>query len=58
MDSYWLLIFFILHQLDKIVLKVIPTVLFLCAITVMLVWTFLRFFNIENNFSELRISLS
>ncbi len=41
---------FIVHQMDKIILKVIPTISFLCAfIVIAVVWTLL-FFNIENDF--------
>ncbi len=43
------------HQLEKIILKVIPTISFLCAfIVIAVVWTLL-FFNIENDFRQLVI---
>jgi len=39
-DSDWLSLFFIIHQLDNIILKVIPIISFLCAFIVV-VWTIL-----------------
>jgi len=50
MDSDWLLMFFIICQLDEIVLKVIPTILFLYAVIIKaVVWTPI-FFNIDKDF--------
>ncbi len=49
MDSDWVSVF-IVHQLEKIVLKVIPMISFLCAFIVIVeVWIQL-FINTENNF--------
>ncbi len=34
MDSDWLSMFLIVHQLEKVVLRVIPAILFLCVFIV------------------------
>ncbi len=58
MDSDWLSMSVSFISWKKIVLKVIPTISFLCAfIVIVVVWTLL-FFNIGTIFRTLSLSLS